>query len=61
MATNHEKVLVLRGNSFDRDALNRAIDELLAVADTRDAVAIKGKLREIVPEYAPQAPAQDPQ
>lgn len=60
VTTNHEKVLVLRGNSFDRDALNRAIDELLSVTDTRDAAAIKGKLHEIVPEYTPQVPVHDP-
>ncbi|MBN2538532.1 MAG: polysaccharide biosynthesis protein [Deltaproteobacteria bacterium] len=54
VVTNHEKVLVLRGNSFDRDALNADIDALLSVADTRDATAIKKKLREIVPEYTPQ-------
>jgi len=54
VATSHEKVLVLRGDSFDRDALNADIDGLLSIAVTRDATAIKKKLREIVPEYTPQ-------
>ncbi|MDO9530223.1 MAG: nucleoside-diphosphate sugar epimerase/dehydratase [Syntrophales bacterium] len=54
VATNHEKVLVIRGNRHDRDVLNTKIDELLAVADTYDATAIKKKLQEIVPEYTPQ-------
>jgi len=54
VATNHEKVLVLRGDSFNRDALNTDIDELLSIALTRDATAIKKKLHGIVPEYTPQ-------
>jgi len=54
VATNHEKVLVLKGTSCDRNILNAKIDELLAVADTYDATAIKKKLQEIVPEYTPQ-------
>ena len=53
-STNHEKILVLRGNTFDRDTLNAQIDELLSVAGTYDATAIKKKLKEIVPEYTPQ-------
>ena len=52
--TNHEKILVLRGNTFDQDTLNAQIDELLSVAGTYDATAIKKKLKEIVPEYTPQ-------
>ena len=54
VATNHDKILVLKGNTRDRDALNTKIDELLAVAGTYDATAIKEKLKEIVPEYTPQ-------
>ncbi len=53
-STNHEKILVLRGNTFDQDTLNAQIDELLSVAGTYDATAIKKKLKEIVPEYTPQ-------
>ena len=54
VATNHEKILVLRGNSHDQNALNANINELLSIAGTYDATAIKKKLREIVPEYTPQ-------
>ena len=54
VATNHEKILVIRGNTRDRDVLNAEIDELLTVAGTYDATAIKKKLQEIVPEYTPQ-------
>jgi FlaA1/EpsC-like NDP-sugar epimerase len=53
-STNHEKILVLRGNTFDQDTLNAQIDELLSVAGAYDATAIKKKLKEIVPEYTPQ-------
>jgi FlaA1/EpsC-like NDP-sugar epimerase len=54
VATNHEKVLVVQGTPCDQDALYAKIDELLAVAETYDATAIKRKLQEIVPEYTPQ-------
>jgi len=54
VSTNHEKVLVLRGKPCNQNILNTKIDELLAVADTYDATAIKKKLQEIVPEYTPQ-------
>lgn len=52
--TNHEKILVLRGNSCDKKCLDEKIEELIAVADTHEAEAIMKKLQEIVPEYTPQ-------
>ena len=52
--TDHEKILVLHGNRCDLKTLNAQIDELLAIARTYDAGAIKRKLKEIVPEYKPQ-------
>lgn len=54
MATEHEKILALRGNSCDPKELNAQIDELLTIARTYDATDIKRKLQEIVPEYTPQ-------
>ncbi len=51
VATEHEKILVLKGNAPNRDALNVQIDELLVVADTYDAAAIREKLQKIVPEF----------
>jgi FlaA1/EpsC-like NDP-sugar epimerase len=54
VATAHEKILVLRGNACDLNNLNAHIDELLAISHTYDPPAIKRKLHEIVPEYAPQ-------
>ncbi|MEA2014745.1 MAG: nucleoside-diphosphate sugar epimerase/dehydratase [Thermodesulfobacteriota bacterium] len=55
VATEHEKILVLHGNKNHRDTLNYQIDELLSIAATYDATAIKEKLRKIVPEYAPDS------
>jgi len=52
--TNHKKILVLQGNTCDRETLESHIDELLAVARGYDAGEIKKKLKEIVPEYTPQ-------
>jgi len=49
--TEHEKILVLKGNGCNQDTLNTQIDELLAIADTYDATAIKEKLQTIVPEF----------
>ena len=51
--TNHENILVLKGNGYQFDTLNAQIDELIAVAHTYDTAAIKEKLVEIVPEYTP--------
>ena len=52
--TQHEKILVLRGNTCNLKILNAQIDELLTIARSYDARAIKQKLMEIVPEYTPQ-------
>jgi len=54
VSTEHEKILVLHGNRYDPKILNSQIDELLEIARTYDANAIKRKLQEIVPEYTPQ-------
>jgi FlaA1/EpsC-like NDP-sugar epimerase len=54
VATAHEKIMVLRGDHCDGEKLNAQIDELLAIAGTYDAQAIKRQLQEIVPEYKPQ-------
>lgn len=52
--TEHKKILTLKAEMCDRETLSRKVDELLVIANTYDAVAIKEKLREIVPEYTPQ-------
>ena len=53
--TPHEKIMVLRGNGFDHDRIRQQVQELIDVADSFDVNAIRSKIREIVPEYTPQA------
>jgi FlaA1/EpsC-like NDP-sugar epimerase len=52
--TSHEKILVLKGAHCDPKNLNRQVDELLKITRKYDAISIKKKLQEIVPEYNPQ-------
>ncbi len=63
VATSHEKILVLRpngdwnGKKTQKEFaqwLDEALEDLVQVANTHDAHAIKNKLREILPEYQPQ-------
>jgi FlaA1/EpsC-like NDP-sugar epimerase len=49
--TPHEKILVLRGNSIQQDDLLSRTSELCQLAGKQDALKIKEKLKEIVPEY----------
>jgi FlaA1/EpsC-like NDP-sugar epimerase len=49
--TNHEKIMVLRGNSHNGRELDVHIEMLVAAARSCDAAAIKKLLKEIVPEY----------
>lgn len=63
LPTRHEKVMVLRSDSHLKEAndrrefrekLTKEIDELLKDAFRHDSIAIKRRLKEIVPEYSPQ-------
>ena len=51
--TEHEKIMVLRGESCDQALLNGKIDELRDLAHQQMGEEIKQKLKEIVPEYQP--------
>ena len=51
--TRHEKILVLRKAPCDLNWLKAKIDELTVLAEKQDALGIKKKLKEIVPEYEP--------
>lgn len=51
MPTQHEKILVLRGNSIHWDWLRTEIAELVQLASEQNGPGIKAKLKEIVPEY----------
>lgn len=52
--TEHEKIMVLRGNGCEAEGLQHQIDALLEIARSFDVVRIKQKLQEIVPEYTPE-------
>lgn len=63
LPTGHKKVMVLRSSSHLNEAgylqearrrLYRDIDELAEIAARHDARGIKTKLKEMVPEFAPQ-------
>ena len=52
-ATNHGKISVLRKTSCDFQWLQTKIAELTEMAAKQDAIGIKKKLKEIIPEYKP--------
>jgi len=52
--TSHEKIVVLRGTNGNPGELNILVRDLLSCAHNCDALEIKSKLKEIVPEYNPQ-------
>ena len=63
LPTTHKNVMVLKSNGLPDNTfyheetrlnLYRQIDELMSLARSYDARAIKAKLKEIVPEYTPQ-------
>ena len=49
-----EKILVLKGNSCNTDWFRSRISELTAMAESFDELAIRDKLKEMVPEYGPE-------
>ena len=51
--TPYEKIFVLKGDTCDLHWLNGKIEELVKLAYNQDAIGIKSKLKEIVPEYHP--------
>jgi len=56
--TSHEKISVLRKPPCDFNWLKTQIDELTVLAEKQDAVGIKRKLKEILPEYEPYNPEE---
>jgi FlaA1/EpsC-like NDP-sugar epimerase len=61
--TRHEKIMVVKSNGItgkaDRyenfyDYLKQQTDDLLRTADSQNAVAIRRKLQELIPEFGPQ-------
>jgi FlaA1/EpsC-like NDP-sugar epimerase len=52
--TKHPQILVAQGDCYDSEELQRDLAELESLVQKRDAVSIKTKLKEIVPEYSPE-------
>ncbi len=57
--THHEKIMVLRGGGCDPNWLSKKIEELRQLAEIQDASGIRGKLKEILPEYQPNGDFQN--
>ncbi len=53
MPTAHDKIQVLEASACNLQELQRSIDELIEVSQAREAMPIKYKLMEIVPDYEP--------
>jgi len=53
--TKHPQIFVAQGDRCDGEKLQRDLAELESLVLVRDAAKIKAKLKEIVPEYTPQA------
>jgi len=53
VSTSHEKIMVLRGNSYEYGPLISRIEELFGIASRGNETDIKKKLKELVPEYEP--------
>jgi FlaA1/EpsC-like NDP-sugar epimerase len=49
--TSHDKIMVLRGNSYEYGPLLSGIEELLGITSGGSEMDIKKKLKELVPEY----------
>jgi len=53
--TSHEKIMVLRGQACEIDELNHGIDKLMELIVKEDGEGIRVALKEMLPEYDPQA------
>lgn len=54
VSTEHEKIMVLKGNGCALDELRDPLNRLKACAKEHDAENIKAVLKEIIPEYTPK-------
>ena len=49
--TDHKKIMVLSGQTFEQDQMNGEIDRIIEIAKTRDGEKIRILLKQMVPEY----------
>ncbi|MDF1615230.1 polysaccharide biosynthesis protein [Desulfurivibrio dismutans] len=54
VSTEHEKIMVLRGQGYSLAELRSSLDNLKKLAGQHDAAGIKAELKKIIPEYTPQ-------
>ncbi len=54
VSTDHEKIMVLRGNGFSMGDMLEQLEWLKALSKYHDAEGIKMALKKIVPEYTPK-------
>jgi FlaA1/EpsC-like NDP-sugar epimerase len=52
--TSHRKILVLKGLALDPAFFSREIEALEKIAENGTHETIRGKIRDLVPEYTPQ-------
>ncbi len=51
--THHDKILVFNSEKCEMGTLQNQINELIALADSRDKVKIQNMFRKIIPDYTP--------
>ena len=54
VATEHEKIMVLRGRGASLADLREPLDRLKECASRHDAAGIKAELKKVIPEYTPR-------
>jgi FlaA1/EpsC-like NDP-sugar epimerase len=51
LPTHHLQIMIGKVREYDRDYVNREVDELISLFDNQDNIAIVKKMKEIVPEF----------
>jgi FlaA1/EpsC-like NDP-sugar epimerase len=51
LPTHHPQIMIGKVREYDRDYVNREVDELISLFDNQDNIAIVKKMKEIVPEF----------
>jgi len=51
--TRHEKIQVYNGNGHSAETMNRYIEQLHSICESRDLPHLVSKLKEIIPDYEP--------
>ena len=55
LPTHHPRILIGKTREVDAAFVRRGVDDLIAAAERGDREACRALLRELVPEYVPQA------